>query len=456
MISKGKSSPCDQRFKETTVGKIPIDWQLAKAEEYCFRVTDGTHSTPQKMNKGKHLVTSKHLTEGEIDFNEAYLISKEDFNEINRRSKVEQWDVIIGMIGEYLGGTYLEKNKDINYAIKNVGLFKCAGDINKGKWLYYYLSSKIAKEYVAMSRSGTSQPYITLNSLREFPVISPENPFEMQKIIFIIDSIQYEINLLSDMNRTLEAIGQAVFKHWFVDFEFPNEEGKPYKSSGGEMIYNSVLDKEIPAKWAPKEIGDIAKINERSINRSFEYSEIEYIDIDSVDQGIIRNRQILRLEDAPSRAKRIVKNQDIIISTVRPNLKHFAFIQNVAPNTIVSTGFAVITPMKGTSKFLYYHLTTDKFTNYLSAIADSHTSTYPSFNPDIIQKSVVAYPDSNEKQVTTNLPALFDLILEGLFCKVENNSKQISTLSQLRDMLLPKLMSGKIRVPIQKETMEIQ
>ena len=96
----------------------------------------------------------------------------------------------------------------------------------------------------------------------------------------------------------------------------------------------------------------------------------------------------------------------------------------------------------------------ENFTNYLSAIADSHTSTYPSFNPDIIQKSLVAYPDENEQQMTTNLPSQLDLIMEGLFGKVENNSKQISTLSRLRDMLLPKLMSGKIRVPIPSANME--
>jgi len=272
---------------------------------------------------------------------------------------------------------------------------------------------------------------------------------EQQEIASILSSINLKIRINQQMNRTLEAIGHAVFKRWFVNFEFPNEEGKPYKSSGGEMVYNSELDKEIPAKWVDKEIGELAKINERSINRDFKYSKIEYIDIDSVDQGIIKNRQILQLADAPSRAKRIVENNDTIISTVRPNLKHFALIQDAKPNTIVSTGFAVISPMKRNSKFLYYHLTTDKYTNYLSAIADAHTSTYPSFNPSIIQKSVVAYPDENGEKVMANLPLQFDLIMEDLFGKIENCNKQISTLSQLLDRLLSKLMSGRIRVPIQ-------
>jgi type I restriction enzyme, S subunit len=247
MASESKLVLSHNDLQETIVGKVPLDWDFMNAEEYCQRVTDGTHSTPKKTSIGKYLVTSKHLTDGEIDFGEAYLISEIDFCEINKRSKVDQWDVVIGMIGEYLGGVYLEKNQAVDYAIKNVGLFKCSGDKTKGKWLYYYLSSKGAKEYITSMRSGTSQPYITLESLRKFPVIFPKNKTEQEKIISIADSIQNKINLLHDMNKTLETIGKAVFKRWFVDFEFPNQEGKPYKSSGGQMV-NSELG-EIPKDW---------------------------------------------------------------------------------------------------------------------------------------------------------------------------------------------------------------
>jgi type I restriction enzyme S subunit len=318
------------------------------------------------------------------------------------------------------------------------------------RYLYYHL--QLSLNLLRDFSQGTSTKFLTMRILKDLEINLPSIE-EQKKISKTLSDLDEKIRASKQMNENLEAIGQAVFKRWFVDFEYPNEEGKPYKSSGGEMVYSSALDKEIPAKWVAKEIGELAKINELSINRDFKYSEIEYIDIDSVDQGVIRNPQIVQLTDAPSRAKRIVKNQDIIISTVRPNLKHFAFIQKAKPNTIVSTGFAVITPNKGNSKFLYYHLTADKYTNYLSAIADSHTSTYPSFNPDIIQKSMVAYPGEKE-QAAANLPSLFDSILEGLFCKIENNSKQIATLSQLRDILLPKLLSGKIRVPVTKQNVE--
>src|SRR4030042_615558 len=102
----------------------------------------------------------------------------------------------------------------------------------------------------------------------------------------------------------------------------------------------------IPRDWDICKVEEVAKINKMTITKTFPYDEIEYIDIDSVENGIIKNVQHIRLKGAPSRAKRIVRSNDIIISTVRPNLKHFALIEEAKRNTIVSTGFAVISAKK--------------------------------------------------------------------------------------------------------------
>lgn len=180
----------------------------------------------------------------------------------------------------------------------------------------------------------------------------------------------------------------------------------------------------IPEDWEIKQIKDLVMINEFSIGKNFQFKDIEYIDIDSVDNGIIKNIQLLKLNDAPSRAKRIVRKNDIIISTVRPNLKHFAFIKEAKPNTIVSTGFAVISPKKINPRFLYYFITTSRYTNYLTAIADSHTSTYPSFNPDVIENSIIPFPNEAEQFVIAK-------ILSSLDSKIELNQQMNKTLEAI-------------------------
>ena len=120
------------------------DCYYIKAEEFCVKVTDGTHDSPKRKTEGKFLITSKHIKSREIDFESAYLIDGIDFDKINQRSQVNQWDVLISMIGEYCGFVYVERNFKIDYAVKNVGIFK-TGEKEKAEWIYYYLSSPEGK-----------------------------------------------------------------------------------------------------------------------------------------------------------------------------------------------------------------------------------------------------------------------------------------------------------------------
>src|SRR5690606_1355161 len=138
-------------------------WKYIPGDEFCLKVTDGTHDSPKQSEHGKPLITSKHIKGDEIDFATAYLISEQDFHEINKRSKVDQWDVIISMIGDYCGFCFIECNEDIDYAVKNVGLFKAGSEVN-AKWLYYYLNSPIGRAHLDAAKSGSTQPYIALRS----------------------------------------------------------------------------------------------------------------------------------------------------------------------------------------------------------------------------------------------------------------------------------------------------
>lgn len=180
----------------------------------------------------------------------------------------------------------------------------------------------------------------------------------------------------------------------------------------------------LPEDWEIVKVDDVAQINEKTISKSYPFDEIEYVDIESVENRTIKQKNYLKLVNAPSRAKRIVRNNDILISTVRPNLKHYAIIKSASENTVASTGFAVITSKKIDPHFLYYYLTTDEYTEYLSRIADSHTSTYPAFNPDVIQNSLIAFPPPDEQ---THIAQ----ILTSLDNKIELNNQMNQTLEKI-------------------------
>jgi len=176
--------------------------------------------------------------------------------------------------------------------------------------------------------------------------------------------------------------------------------------------------------WKKVKIREIASVNELAISRDYPYGQIEYIDISSVDKGFVSAVQKLSLAEAPSRAKRIVRDSDILISTVRPNLEHYAFIKKARENTVASTGFAVISPKRVEPRYLYYYLTTSQFTAYLSAIADTHTSAYPAFNPDVIENAEVPVPPQEDQDGIAN-------ILGTLDDKIELNERMNQTLEAI-------------------------
>ena len=180
---------------------MKCEWKTVKAEDFCHYVTDGTHDSPKAKESGHYLITSKHLSSQSIDFATANKISDDDYQKIIKRSPVEQWDILFSMIGT-IGITYLERNKNIDYACKNMGIFKLNGDMDKAYWLYYYLQSPQAKEYIMGHLRGTTQQYLPLGSLRDFPVQVTSKEI-CNKIVSILRSIDDKIELNQKINDNL-------------------------------------------------------------------------------------------------------------------------------------------------------------------------------------------------------------------------------------------------------------
>ena len=176
----------------------------------------------------------------------------------------------------------------------------------------------------------------------ELPIPSIEKQIEIVKEYNIVVN---RIKLNEQLNQKLEETAQALYKHWFVDFEFPNEEGKPYKSSGGEMFYNQELDKEIPVGWETKSINSLVDHNCSNYSKKDKFESIYYLDTSSITENKIEELQhlIIGKDKIPSRAKRKVENKDIVYSTVRPNLKHYGIIRNPNQNMLVSRKVKVLT-----------------------------------------------------------------------------------------------------------------
>lgn len=189
--------------------------------------------------------------------------------------------------------------------------------------------------------------------------------------------------------------------------------------------------------WEVGKLGDFIKINKRSITKNYPYNEIEYIDISSVSVGHLEGTTLYSLKDSPSRAKRLVQHGDTIWSTVRPNRKSYLFINNPKENLVVSTGFAVLTPVNIPPSFLYLYTTTELFVDYLVSNADG--SAYPAVLPERFAEAEFPIPPEDKL-------GQFESIVSPMLAQISHNEQESRTLANLRDSLLPKLMSGELSV----------
>jgi type I restriction enzyme S subunit len=158
-------------FRQWFIEETKEDWEEVIITD-LFEVRDGTHDSPKQTTVGKPLITSKHILDGRLDIDNAYLISEDDFDKVNQRSKVDNLDILFSMIGT-IGLTYMEQSININYAIKNIGLFKTSQNKDWATYTYLWLKSPIGQQFVEEHKSGSTQEYVSLGSLRSITFLKP-------------------------------------------------------------------------------------------------------------------------------------------------------------------------------------------------------------------------------------------------------------------------------------------
>jgi type I restriction enzyme S subunit len=185
------------------------------------------------------------------------------------------------------------------------------------------------------------------------------------------------------------------------------------------------------SEWIESKLGDLVATNTASVGAGYPFEEIIYLDTGSITKGKIDGYQEFRLTDAPSRAKRLVREQDIIYSTVRPIQRHYGFVISPQENLVVSTGFVVITckQEKLVPKYLYYYLSSDQIVEELDVIAEASTSTYPSLKPSDIENLDFRFPIDTEEQKT------IASVLSSLDDKIDLLHRQNKTLEAMAETL---------------------
>lgn len=311
-------------------------------------------------------------------------------------------------------------------------LIKPENDKLNGKYLNAILNSKMAKKYFANNASGSGQRYtLTVDIIGNFPIPLIDIN-EQKRIGNIFSNIDNKIELNNKINDELESMAKTIYDYWFLQFEFPNEEGKPYKSSGGKMVWNEELKREIPEGWEVKTLYDIADyINGlacqkyRPINKD---NILPVIKIVEMHNGITSNTEYVR-DDIP--LKNIIDTGDILFSwsaSLEVTLwkgKKAGLNQHI---------FKVVP--KFYPKYYIYMQLSAYIINFIK-IAETRKTTMGHITIDHLKQSKILL--SNIKLAKT-----YDIFVKDLFEKILLNNIENQELTSLRDFLLPLLMNGQV------------
>ena len=415
-----------------------MEWKEVIATDYCYKVADGTHDSPKRQNRGRFLITSKHIKGPSIDFDNAYYISEDDYQKIIKRSKIDKWDVIVSMIGEYCGFCYLEDSDFTDYAVKNVGILK-VGERIKSLWLYYYLNSPDGRNQLKNTRAGSSQPYISLGSLRN--LLIPEPPRDvMERTVSILSSLDRKIELNNKINADLEEMAQAIFKNWFVDFE-PFKDGKFVDSElgmipeGWKVIsLNEILDNVSGYSYKGSELqsSNIAMATIKNFERKGGFKTEGYKEI--VISKKIKETQFVNMFDVLVAHTDLTQNAEIVGNPA------IVLSKGGYEKLIMSMDLTkVISKIDGvTNGLLYCILSTSRFKEHALGYVNGTTVLHMS------KKAVPEYTCAFPKDINQirDLCITLDSIYKRMAVTYDENSR----LSTLRDTLLPRLMSGEIEV----------
>ena len=307
------------------------------------------------------------------------------------------------------------------------------------KFVYYSIFRDEFFDYMMAGSKGTKMPRGDKKQVMDFPI--PEFNFEdQQKISSVLSALDVKIEINKKINKELELMIDDLYNYWFVQFDFPNKNGKPYRSSGGEMVWNDELKRNIPRGWASANLlnNSFAKIIKPGINK-FEGLK-KYLATADINERELEIGNDVNFENRESRANMQPIKNSLWFAKMKASKKHLfigEFAEDIIENSILSTGFMGLKCEDIAFEFLAGFISSDIFEVTKDKI--SHGATMQGIGNDDLKFIKIIIPD--EKTLSA-----YGSLTRDLYKKMDIHRQENKRLAELRDWLLPMLMNGQVKV----------
>ena len=412
---------------------MPSEFPIVTVDEVCT-VCDGAHAKVERRSSGVMYLTSKNIRVGRLALDSISYISESDFDRLfSLSSKVVrrplEGDVLMGIIGTF-GTAYRVRGSDRFGVASAVALLRPDRQVMDPGFLYYSVVSPTFRGAHARFKSGSVQGYTNLPTIRRLPIRRPPLD-EQRRIATVLGALDNKIELNRKLNQTLEEMAQAIFKSWFIDFD-----GIP----DSEMVESECGP--IPKGWEVGVLGDVAKQHRLTVKPEEQEPYTPYIGLADMPQRSIALAEWGYASDATSAKAQFVEN-DFLFGKLRPYFKKVG----VAPCDGVCSSDIIVVRPKDWHWWSYTLglLTLDAVIDFTMAVSTGTRMPRVSWKAMAGYKLAIPPKDRAEE---------FDAFVRPVVDRIKANIWQSRTLAELRDALLPKLVSGELRVPEAEAAME--
>lgn len=407
-------------------------------EELCTLITDGSHSSPKAVKNGYTMLSVKDMGEFDFNYDNSKEISKDDYLKLvsgNCQPKVN--DVLIAKDGnsclEYC--FVFRENKEVVLLSSIAILRPDTSKVNPFYLMYYLGTEKAKKELKEGYLSGSAIPRVVLKDFKKYPLFVPD--IEVQnRIVELIGSINSKIENNLGIIKNFESLSQTLFKHWFINYEFPNEEGIPYKLSGGIMVESEIG--EIPEGWKVGELQELAnklyaggtpsrKKEEYWINGSIPWLKTKEIK----NKYIINAEESITKEGLEGSSAKWIPSHSVVVAMYGATAGQLGYL--AMEMTSNQACCAIVSDIPN-FMYSYLRLNQERLTDLATGSAQQNLS------KDIISKFKIICPP---KEILTT----YETVVSNFSEQIIELTKENNSLVQLRDTLLPKLLSGEVEIP---------
>lgn len=418
---------------------------ILKIKETDIEIIDGDRGVnyPKKSDFSSQghclFLDASNVTKNGFQFFEPQFISKDRDNLLGK-GKLRRHDIVLTTRGTIGNFGYFSDSVPFNNVRINSGMLiiRNNNDFNP-EYLYQLLKSDFIKDQLSNLTTGSSQPQLTKTIVQELSLLKP--PIGTQEAIAkVLSELESKIALNNRINSQIESTIRLIYDYWFTQFDFPNVNGQPYKSSGGRMVYSPLAKREIPEGWKVQNLhtNDLTTVIKPGVEKFT--SSKRYIATADVNDLFISEGSLVDFGNRESRANMQPINNSVWFAKMQDSIKHVIIgdcSQDLISQAIFSTGFMGLK----VREYAFSYIASFIRNPYFEKVKDlnAHGATMSGIGNGDLKNIKLIIPDRNTL-------ITYDDAVRSLFELIDLSRQENSNLIKLRNWLLPMLITEQIKV----------